>query len=74
MDTVADVVDRAEDYAAEYFDVDDPERETFTSVTMWDDGDFTVKVRHGMGYEEVPYSQDVELVTYSHQPDRTWYT
>lgn len=66
-----DVVQKAETFAEEMFSGDD----TTTELTVWDDGDFLVQVKHGNGEtrEQIVYrlsdSYFYEGDTYVYQED-----
>lgn len=74
LDAIVDMIRRCEAYADDLFE---PEEDTgevtyFTSVTKFDDGDFRVETRHGMGHDGVnddrddAYRQTYESVSYVH--------
>jgi hypothetical protein len=62
-------VKRCERHAEELFDGDT----SFTQTTTWDDGDFRVLVWHGLGYDEEPYRQSAEKVTYNYEEGSIYY-
>jgi hypothetical protein len=68
MDAIVEMVRRCEKYADELFS----ENVYFTSITKFDDGDFRVETRHGMGHDganndrDDAYRQRYESITYVH--------
>lgn len=61
-EVIGDVVEKCEAYAEERFDGE----EYYTQITKWQDGDFTVEVRHGMKHQREPYRQRSQRIFYRH--------
>lgn len=73
-DDINEMVEQCEEAAVERFDDESIEDgDWFTSLSKWQDGDFRVEVKHGLGYDENPYSQVVEMVVYDHFQERMAY-
>lgn len=62
-DPIDAAVALCESYADDRFE-DDADR--YTQVTKWEDGDFKVRVKHGIGHEDDPYRHEEEVVSYRH--------
>ena len=72
---VNEMVDVCVELAEQHFEEGTfDEGDYFVDVTMWSDEDYRIEVRHGMEYSQNPYSQDVEMVIYDHEPRRASYT
>jgi len=74
LDVINSMVETCEQWARDYFDpAAFDEGEWYTSVDMWADGDFYIVVKHGMGYDDDPYTNEIEQIVYDHFEERAAY-
>jgi len=74
LSNVASMVETCEQWAKEHFDpVAFRDDDWFTSVDMWADGDFYIVVKHGIGYDQDPYTNELEQIVYDHFEEQAAY-